>query len=186
MRVVDAGSSTVTDSAGHFELRRLPAGTQIAEARKLGYTLGSAQAELRRGQATALDMKLARFISLDSVHVLAQRLRYRAFEDHRRHAVMGTFLTAEQITRRGAFYASDLMRTVPGVHVSGDLQDIRLTSSRVGIMRRGQCEMNVVIDGQQNMQINMVNADFIGAMEVYPDPVVGYHSNTRLAHPVAR
>jgi Carboxypeptidase regulatory-like domain/TonB-dependent Receptor Plug Domain len=171
VRVVGAGSSAVTDSAGHFALSHLPAGSQVAEARKLGYTLGSAQVELRRGQATALDMRLTRFISLDSVHVLAQRLRYREFDDHKRHSVMGTFLDAEQITRRGALYTSDLLRTVPGVQVSGELNDIVLTSSRTLAGRPGiKCEMNVVIDGAPNMQVNMVNANFIGAMEVYVDP----------------
>jgi hypothetical protein len=172
VRVVDAGPSTVTDSAGHFELQHLPAGSQVAEARKLGYTLGSTQVELRRGQAAATEMRLTRFISLDSVHVLAQRLRYREFEDHRRHGVLGTFLNAEQITRRAAFYTSDLLRTVPGVEVSGDLQDIVLKSTRMPPSRPGiKCEMNVVIDGAPQMQVNMVTPNMIGAIEVYPSPV---------------
>ena len=109
VRSVDAAGDAVTDSAGHFELSQLPSGTQVVEVRKLGYTLGRAQAELRRGQATALDIRLGRFASLDSVRIMAQRTQYRAFEENRRHG-SGTFLTEEQIAKRNPSNTSDLMR----------------------------------------------------------------------------
>ena len=78
LRVMDAPSTAVTDSAGHFVLSNLPAGSQVAEARKLGYTAGRAPVELRRGRTAELELRLTRFVSLDSVRVLARRTRYRA------------------------------------------------------------------------------------------------------------
>ena len=167
VRVVDAAAIVVTDSAGHFELSHLPAGTQVAEVRKLGYTLGRAQAELRRGRSTELDIRLSRFASLDSVRILAQRTHYRAFEENRRHG-SGTFLTEEQIAKRNPSYTSDLMRGARGMRVIGAGMDARVVSVRRSMSTSGgSCAVNVVIDGMQHMDINMVEPADIGAMEIY-------------------
>jgi hypothetical protein len=167
VRLVDAAADAVTDSAGHFELSHLPAGTQVAEVRKLGYTLSRAQAELRRGQATALDIRLTRFASLDSVRIMAQRTQYRAFEENRRHG-SGTFLTEEQIARKNVSNTSDLMRGARGMRVIGAGTDARVVSVRRAMSTSGgSCAVNVVIDGMQHMDINMIEPAEIGAMEIY-------------------
>jgi hypothetical protein len=167
VRVADAASEAVTDSAGHFELSHLPAGTQVAEVRKLGYTLGRAQAELRRGRSTELDIRLARFASLDSVRIMAQRTHYKAFEENRRHG-SGTYLNEEQIARRNASYPSDLIRGARGMRVVGVGMDARVVSARSAMRLSGaSCAVNVVIDGMQHMDINMIEPAEVGAMEIY-------------------
>jgi hypothetical protein len=169
VHVVDGLSSALTDSAGHFTVSHLPAGSQVAEVRKLGYTLGRAQVELRRGRTTELELRLTRFVSLDSVRVLARRTRYREFEAHRRNWGWGNFLDEEQVANRHVFYTSDLLRMTPGMRVFGEGPAARVVSSR-GVMslRGAPCDINIVIDGLQQQNINMVRPHDIGAMEIYP------------------
>src|SRR5215211_4594688 len=81
---------------------------------------------------------MQRIVTLDSVLVLAQRSRYRDFEEHRKRNGFGTFLTEEDIERRRPFQTSDLFIMIDGM--SG--QDINLIHpSSIGAMeiyRAGQ------------------------------------------------
>jgi hypothetical protein len=170
VHVVDALSSAITDSAGRFTISRLPAGSQVAEVRKLGYTLGRAQVELRRARTAEMELRLTRFASLDSVRILARRARYREFEEHRRSWGWGTYLDEEEVTNRHVFYTSDLVRTAPGMRVFGEGVTARLVSSRGVVSLTGaSCDINVVIDGLQQQDINMIMPRDIGAMEIYPN-----------------
>jgi hypothetical protein len=172
VRVVDAAGAAVTDSLGRFELHSLPAGSQMAEARKLGYSEGRAQVELRSGRAVTWELELSRFVSLDSVRILAQRLRYRDFESRRRSGGWGKYLDEEQIARRNAFDTSDLLNTTPGMRVVGSGYDAVLVSTRgASSLFNSGCTVNVIIDGMQHMDINMISPRDIGAMEIYPSAV---------------
>ena len=169
---MDALSNAITDSTGRFTVSQLPAGSQVAEVRKLGYTLGRTQVELRRGRTAEMELRLTRFVSLDSVRVLARRTRYREFEDHRRNWGWGTFLDEEQVANRHVFYTSDIVRTAPGMRVFGEGVTARLVSSRgVFSLTGAPCEINVVIDGLEQQDINMIRPRDIGAMEIYSSAV---------------
>jgi hypothetical protein len=170
IRVEDALSSTLTDSLGRFTLSDLPAGTQTAQARKLGYFLERGQVELRSGRAVGWEVQLSRFVSLDSVRIVAQRGRYREFESNRRRG-FGKYLDEAQIAKQNAFETTDLLRMLPGLRIVRDpnSSDTRVLSTRGGGFS-GRCEMAVVIDGMPDQDINYIRPSDIGAMEVYVGP----------------
>lgn len=175
VRVVGARGTALSDERGRFELRDLPAGTQVIEVRRIGYLLAQQPVELRTARVVTQDVRLQRIVTLDSLRVLAQRSRYPEFEQHRRMNGFGTFLTADEVARRASFETSDLFRMMPGFRVSGYGLDAKVTSSRGVTSLTGPCSPNIVIDGMPGQEINLIHPSSIGAMEVYragqPTPV---------------
>ena len=110
------------------------------------------------------------------MRVLAQRSLYSEFEFNRKANRFGKFFTADSIEKRHPWYASDLLRMLPGFRVSGFGLDAVVASSRgASSITGGQCAANIVIDGMPNQEINLINPFDIGAMEIYrpgePAPV---------------
>jgi len=175
VRVVGARGTTLSDDRGRFELRDLPAGTQVLEVRRIGYLLAQQPVELRAGRPVLQDVRLQRIVTLDSLRVLAQRSRYPEFERRRRMNGFGTFFTADEVAQRASFETSDLFRMIPGFRVSGYGLDAQVTSSRGVMSITGACSPNIVIDGMPNQEINLIHPSNIGAMEIYragqPGPV---------------
>jgi hypothetical protein len=170
LRVLETTATARTDSSGRFAMTGLPAGTQVLEAKRIGYRIVQQPVQLRRGHDVAVVVRLARIVSLDSIRVVAQRSRYREFEQHRKSG-WGRFLTAEDIAKRNALEVSDLLRMMPGFRVVGYGFDARVVSSRGGMgLSRGACVTNVVIDGMQHQDVNWLRPSDIGAMEVYNGP----------------
>ena len=177
VRVLGARGTAVSDARGRFSLGDLPSGTQVLEVRRIGFLLAQQSVELRGGRSVAQDVQLRRIVTLDSVRVLAQRSRYREFEFNRRANRFGRFFTSDSIETRHPLFASDLLRTLPGFRVTGFGLDAVVGSSR-GVSSLGgsaTCSANVVIDGMENQEINLINPYDIGAMEIYrpgePAPV---------------
>jgi hypothetical protein len=172
VRVLDTGPTARTDTDGRFNLAGLPAGTQVLEARRLGYLVAQQRVELRAGRTASTDMSLQRIVTLDSVRVFAQRSRYReSLERQRRQAGAGTYLTEEQIGRTVAVETSELVTRTGAFRVSGTGLDTKLYVQR-GLMSivGGPCPMNIVIDGSQHQDINLVRPNEIGMMEIYKGP----------------
>lgn len=168
LRVLDAVGTALSDSLGRFTLTGQPAGTQVLEVRRMGYLLSRSPVELRSGRTVEILVALQRIVSLDSIRVVARRARYREFEQRAGHSAFGYFLDEQKIDDRHAFEASDLLRTVPGFRIVGSGIDTRVVSSRGATSFRGACTTNIVIDGIQHQEINLLNPSDIGAMEAYP------------------
>ncbi len=168
VRVDDAAGSARSDSLGHFRLNGLPAGSQLVEARKLGHFIGRRAVELRSGRTVDVQLSIDRIVSLDSIRIVAQRTRYREFEQNKR-SPNGRFLSEDQIADRHAFDTSDLLRVVPGFRVTGLGFDAKVVSTRAG----KPCPPNVVIDNFPNQDINLIRPMDIGAMEIYNGLVGG-------------
>jgi hypothetical protein len=166
LRVLGAAPVARSDARGRYELGDLPAGTQVLEVRRIGYLIEHQPVELRAGRTVAQDVRLQRIVTLDSMRVLAQRSRYREFETNRKRG-FGKYFDEQQIQDRHAFDTSDLIRTMPGFRVSGSGLDAQVMSSRGVSSMLGPCSPNIVIDGMQHQEINLINPANIGAMEVY-------------------
>ena len=167
MRVQGANGSSVSDAQGRFSLGDLPSGTQVLEVRRLGYLLAQQPVELRSGRTATQDVRLQRIVTLDSIRVLAQRSRYREFEEHRKRETFGTFLAEEELERRRPFQTSDLFFMIPGFRVVGSGLDAQVVSSRGATSIEGSCEVNIVIDGIPGQEINLIHPSSVGAMEIY-------------------
>jgi hypothetical protein len=171
VRVLDAEGSTRSDSLGRFTLSGLPGGTQLLETRHIGYLLSQLPVELRSGKSIGQEVSLARIASLDSIRIVARRSRYREFESRAGRSGFGRFFDEQEIEKRHAFETTDLLRTIPGFRIEGSGLDARVVSSRGAIsFRPGPCATNIVIDGMQHQEINLLVPSDIGAMEAYPSP----------------
>lgn len=168
VKVVDAGQPVRTDSAGRFMIKGLPAGTQLLEARRVGFRIGRQPVELRAGRTTTQDVRLVQIVTLDSVRVLAQRTTNSQFDDNRRrYAGFGTFVREDAIMRRNPREMTDLMGAY-GLRVTGDGFDAKLYYGRgMKSFQLGPCPVNVVIDRVPNQDINLVRPEDVAAMEVY-------------------
>jgi hypothetical protein len=164
IQVLGTAARTRTDEQGNFALRRLPAGTLELEARQLGYGVVRRSVELRGGRTARVDLRLERVVALDSIRVVARRLKFPEFESRRRFSMWGKFLDEDEIERRHATNASELIYTLPGFWVTGSGAGARVVSAR----SPGACEVNVVIDRVPGQRINDVPASQIAAIESYP------------------
>jgi len=168
VRVDGAAGSTRTDSLGRFRLSGLPAGSRLVDARRIGFFIGQQPVALRSGRTVDIQMSIGRIVSLDSIRIVAQRTKYREFEQHRR-SPLGKFFSEEQIEARHAFDTSDLLRMIPGFRVVGLGEDARVMSTRSS----RPCSPNVMIDNFPNQALNIIRPRDIGAMEIYNDAVGG-------------
>jgi carboxypeptidase family protein/TonB-dependent receptor-like protein len=168
LRVLGAASVARADAQGRYSLGDLPNGSQVLEVRHIGYLLAQQPVELRSGRTITQDVRLQRIVTLDSIRVLAQRSRYRDFEEHRKRSGFGRFLDADQIASQRAFELSDVIRIIPGFRVSGFGIDAKVTSSRGMTSMSGPCEVNIVMDGIQHQDINLIHPSSVGAIEAYP------------------
>jgi Outer membrane receptor for ferrienterochelin and colicins len=170
LRVLETAGRVRTDSTGRFTLTALPAGTQLLEAKHIGYRIVQQPVQLLKGREIQADIHLQRVVSLDSIRIVAQRSRYREFERNR-HSGFGRYMTEEDIEKKHAFEVTDLLRMTPGLRVVGSGIDAKVVSGRgMTSLSRASCEMNVVIDNMQHQDINWVQPSDIGAMEVYAGP----------------
>jgi hypothetical protein len=168
LRIAGVHQNARSDSLGRFSLGGLPAGTQMLEARRIGYSSIRVPVELRDGTPAVQDVQLVRVVSLDSIRIVAQRSRYREFETHRRNA-FGKFLDEQDILRRNPFETSDLLRSTSGFRVIRRGFDEIIVSSRGGGgFRTRECPTNIVVNGMQHVEIDMIHPSEIGAMEIYP------------------
>ena len=171
VRVLDAAPVARTNAAGQFSLAALPAGTQVLEVRRVGYLLGQQRVELRSGRSSTVEVTLRRIVTLDSVRVLAQRNRYRQnTEQLRRLDGSGTYLKEEDIARFPADETSELLARM-GLRAVGTGLATKLYVQRgLGSIIMGPCPMNIVIDGFQHQDANIVRPQEVGLMQVYRGP----------------
>ncbi len=169
VRVRDARSTTLTDSAGRYVLDELPAGTQLLVVRRLGYPIVEVPVELRPARSVSRDVLLRRNVVLDTMQVVGERAKYPEFERNRRTNVFGQFLTREAIDKLHATETADLFINIFGFTALGRGSDARVVSNKA-LRRHGECqEANVVINGAEGQSINHVPPNLIGAIEAYAD-----------------
>lgn len=173
LRIRGAAGMARTDSAGRFTLGGQPAGTQLLETRHIGYLLSQVPAELRSSRVANVTVSLTRIISLDSIRIVAQRSRYPEFESRRTsRSGGGRFLDEQEIENQHVMQASDLLRMVHGFRVEGAGLETKVytTHGNFEMSSMGPCEANIVVNGVQHQDINLLDPTTIGAIEAYAGP----------------
>ncbi|MBC7674157.1 MAG: carboxypeptidase regulatory-like domain-containing protein [Polaromonas sp.] len=155
-----------TDSLGRFMLSGLPAGSQMLEARGVGYFKARVSVELRSGRSVSQRIQLLRAVSLDSVRIVGERpVRGQVPDEFVRRrtdpSTMGKFLDADQINALNAFDMTDVFRTQLGFHVIEGV----LYSTRGGTTV--ECPVNLVVEGVQGVRIETLEPKDIAGMEIY-------------------
>ncbi|MGE0554723.1 MAG: carboxypeptidase regulatory-like domain-containing protein [Gemmatimonadales bacterium] len=117
-----SGDSARTDEAGVGWLRDPPAGTQLLEARALGFGTARREVSVVAGDTTRVTLSLgAVAVALDPIEVSGRRSagvlpRMRGFEERRREA-NGHFVTLEQLDARANAPVSNVLRLSPGANL---------------------------------------------------------------------
>lgn len=171
--VIGSGVTATSDERGRFTLSELPGGTQVLEARAVGYLPERRVVDLIAARVPALTIALSTLKSvLDTIHVTASRVYSadsRGFERRRRMG-FGRFFGPEDVEHLHPFYTTSLLNYVPSVRIVGQGS----TSERV-LMRGsfGYCSPDLYLDGMRlaNLDVRDINAwvqpDDIEGMEVY-------------------
>jgi hypothetical protein len=117
--VPGTGMDARTEETGTFQLGGLPSGTQTVEVRAIGFEPKRVAVDLTRDRLTTLDVLLDHPVqTLDAVKIYGKGNAAMAEFQRRLKAGWGHILTPADIARRGAFEATDLFRTMPGVRVA--------------------------------------------------------------------
>jgi hypothetical protein len=173
--IADARETT-TDDRGAFAFSTLPPGTQMIEARAIGYVPHRVPIDLFPQQVASVDLLMAEVATdIDTVRVLGHKPRvadlYAGF-DRRRRLGQGIFLDPDAIEMRRPLVFTDLLRGLNGVEiVASDL--VARTVAMRATDARERCEPSVVMDGirlsidRMNLD-DMIPAAAVKAIEVYP------------------
>jgi hypothetical protein len=174
VRVGGTAASTRTDAQGSYSLAALPAGTQMLVVRHLGFASVEMPVELREGMPTTSTVRLHRVVvNLDSVRVVATRVRYPEFALHQRSNAFGRYLGPGEIDMQHATYTSDIIAKIPGFRIVGTGSKAKVVEAQ-GQAFNAPCSSKIVVDGSPYFEVNDVTPSEIGAIEAYPavSPVV--------------
>ncbi len=178
----EATHAVLTDSLGHFRLSNLPAGSQTAEFRRVGFAPLRRAAELRPGDVTQLEVTLTpRLVTIDSVQVVGRAASAdpTGFLRRRQQLTGGHFFDHREIDSLTTFKLSDILRMTPAVYVNSE----GTVSVRRNVNNSLQgCTVRLFVDGAPYPGVlDDFRPDDIESMEVYADgaSVPGQFGGTR-------
>jgi hypothetical protein len=160
-----------SDEAGAFRLGGLPGGTQSIEVRQIGYAPRRYAVDLSPQRESKLSVVLEeRAVVLEAVEVAGKKGSGIPEFDARQKRGFGTFITRDDIEKRGALRTTDLFRTIPGVQVAWNGTGYTVQMSRSS---SSYCPVQYYIDGapflaspDDDMDMIVQPSD-IQAIEVY-------------------
>ena len=124
-----------TDQSGAFRLGGLPGGTQSIEVRQIGYAPRRYAVDLAPHKESKITAVLEeRAVVLEAVEVAAKKGSGIPGFDQRKKNGFGTYITRDDIEKRGAIRTTDLFRTIPGVQVqwNGSGYTVQMSRSSAG------------------------------------------------------
>ncbi len=160
-----------TGADGSFTLDSLHGGTQVVEARAIGFARKRVEIEVRPAQEVTTTLALTRVATtLPELNVTARDLARSEFEQRRLTNIGGYFMTREDIVRKGSIRTEDLFRGLAGIKVETvGISDYRIVSLRGGSGFSSVCEPSVFIDG---LRIPL-DAEAGLSLPVLPDDIEG-------------
>lgn len=163
-----------SDHAGKFRLGGLPGGTQSIEVRQIGYAPRRYAVDLAPDKVSEVNPVLEeRAVVLEAVEVAGKKGSGIPDFDRRRKSGFGTYITRDDIEKRGAIRTTDLFRTIPGVQVLWNGSGYAIQMSRSA---SGYCPVQYYIDGSPFLSTGgddmdqIVQPQDIQAIEVYKGP----------------
>lgn len=160
-----------TDQNGSFRLGGLPGGTQSIEVRQIGYAPRRYAVDLAPNKTSKVNPVLEeRAVVLEAVEVAGKKGSGIPGFDQRKKNGFGTYITRDDIEKRGAIRTTDLFRTIPGVQVQWNGSGYTVQMSRAA---SGYCPVQYYIDGSPFLSTGgddmdqIVQPQDIQAIEVY-------------------
>jgi hypothetical protein len=173
------GLEAVTNTEGEFSFAALPPGTHTLEVRAVGFSPVQRPVDIVLGAPGAAEIELTNLgITLDTVRVVAQRVfasRQKEDFDRRLAKSLGHLIDEAEIEKRRPQVVTDVLRTIPGVHILPSKrgnEDIYMRGGQA-ILGTGMCRPDIRVDG--SLVVNdvmfpvnaIVSMDQIHAVEVY-------------------
>jgi hypothetical protein len=142
------GRTVTTDAEGRFALDSLAAGTHALEVRAVGFLPRQLAVDLRVDQAATVDVRLEERVRTLAPRVVRGDAR-RGMAGFRERAASGNgyFITPAMIADRGTRSVTDLLRTVPMLHVRPSGYFGTIISMRGALPPAGDCAPAVFVDG---------------------------------------
>ena len=171
LSIQGTNATAISDAGGEFRFQRVPAGTVVIAARRLGFRPGNATVEHGTAAETVVEIRLAVVPEvLPTVEVRrkpevsdARLAGYNA----RREKRVGHFVTREHLDRTDSPRFADVLRSIPGVVV----RPLRGSGGGRTVSIRGNCSPLVFFDGFPSasgaMDLDMVDLSTVEGIEVY-------------------
>jgi hypothetical protein len=163
-----------TDSAGHFAIVNLDAGSYNVRARHLGFSPGEITADVSKNGHVGVKIEMTRRpVMLDSVVVLADgtcpATSYRGFNCRKRTG-KGVYMTDDDLADKGAIELGDAFRDVSGFRL--EMAITPYGQKPRPIPTRGSGCLNALVNGRPLAVTNplpLVATDLL-AIEIYSRP----------------
>jgi hypothetical protein len=149
----DRSQPVVSDSAGHFRIASASTGEVRLSVRRIGYWAKTLTVVVAANSASQIEIVLAESPTrLEPELIVADPTRGKMGAFNRRMARgIGSFVTRTDIEKRQPASISELLRTLPGVHISqrmaGEPQPVDMQRSRNSSMQ-ASCVVQLYVDGQ--------------------------------------
>lgn len=176
VEVVGTDVVALTNEKGDFTLRNLPSGSHVLLARHLGFGAETVPVDLSSREPKQVTIKLPKFVAIiDPVVVTAKRVAglEKVGFSQRQKSGLGFYLGPEQIQNLHPNYLTDVLRSVPGLHVEYGPYGETVSSSRgVSSLTNPGCVQYYVDDQPWQSQTpgdvnNFVNGSEVVGIEVY-------------------
>lgn len=165
-----SGNGTNTTN-GQYQLDGLPTGTQVVEARAIGYQPARTVVDIPGAGGAVADITLEALVAtVDTVRVRSDRLTNQLADfEKRRRSGFGSFIDDKQLNARAPIFMADIFRAVPGVTIATG------QSAQGRVLMRGSgstCAPAVFLNGMM-VQVpdgnldGVVNPQEVMAVEVY-------------------
>ena len=166
----------VTGANGRFDFGPMEAGSYIVQARLVGYTPYTVRANLASASTLDLVFKLNRAgVRLKDLEVTTKEQKTPFMERMEQSNGFGTFVTADDIERRGLRVPSDLFRTVPGVRLTcGTHCTIRVSRAQGLSQANSDCPPLFFLNGARS-DITLLEEESIPVYDI--EGVEIYRSN---------
>ena len=149
----DTSRLAISDSAGRFRISAAAIGEIRLSVRRIGYWPTTLTVTVAPNSISDVDVVMAASPNvLDPELIVADRTRGKMGEFNRRMSRgVGSFVTRAEIEKRQPSSISELLRTLPGVHISqrmaGEPQPVDMQRSRSSSMQ-SSCVVQLYVDGQ--------------------------------------
>jgi hypothetical protein len=174
VEVVGTDLVAMTNEKGEFSMANLPSGTKVLLARHLGFGAKAVPVDLSSREERRIALKLPKFIAvMDPVLVKARRLATldKVGYNERKRIGYGFFMGPVELEKLKLRTVTDILRRVPGLDISYDVQGEVVSSAREGNSTCVQYFLDDIpfVEAMPGDINNFVNGLEIVALEAYQE-----------------
>ncbi|HEY0528192.1 MAG TPA: carboxypeptidase regulatory-like domain-containing protein [Gemmatimonadaceae bacterium] len=174
LEIVGTDVVAMTNEKGEFSMANLPSGTKVLLARHLGFGAKALPVDLSSREERHVALKLPKFVAvMDPVLVKARRLATldKVGYNERKRTGYGFFMGPVELEKLKLRTVTDILRRVPGLDMSYDVQGEVVSSTREGNSTCVQYFLDDIpfVEAMPGDINNFVNGLEIVALEAYQE-----------------